>query len=813
MGKMCFYNDYAFNRLYKEFGPAAYSLRKAEIDYGVFFRTSDENGVLLDFTRMNPAAFRSKLSKIVQDLSGMTSNYVANSIKISRKGRIVRAILIKYSPISRESTIQKRNLRYFNGDVALYEQETLYRQSNTDAEFNRANLTPEQNKNINDLKSIEPAYADYSNLQIQSFIESKIPDSKVKDILWHGSRNTERFENFDDSYIGELDSGYFGKGIYLSPDKNYANGYANKAADKIGNLYATIVNLNNPLETDANNANTNISLINNDGAIVRVGEDLSPELNNTIVDANEIGEVVAKTSSQITILNSPETIAEFKEFVNNQPQEESGVDNAQIEAMIQSGEITFTDEDKKPCAKMGMKSDKFTKGGKWEMIKEFKGASHERGGIDIEIGRGGIKMSGKQGKFEAKFGLVIAANGLVASGGGEEDDKDNKGKDLPEVTITKDLPEVTITAKEHPESTRVKKQLQFIKDNKYETSGNNFAIINKKSNRIFYYDKDHNLIQDEPIITGQDNNDKDYSISMRDWFKDSENKGKTHGDYFEYLKKNTNRITPAGHFTIASLKEEVNNNPKGWKGKAMDYAKDIYAGDAIGQRDEDIEESRSKSYGQSGKLLTLKSDEGVYSSKAIHGTNYPNRVKVLDNVQEAKTRDLSNGCINVNGNSICFETLKPGSGIYILPENSEDLVTVKKRSIQNGDIIHRSKSKIYNVLKDSGLPFTDDTVNFISAVHGKESSFGTNKLVPIEDKLPFFNSDGEFQINPVSFNKYLPKDYKNDFENGVKAVYNFYNANKGNEEHLYSLYNTGRNKSSPYIKKFKKIYKHVKENY
>ena len=61
---------------------------------------------------------------------------------------------------------------------------------------------------------------------------------------------------------------------------------------------------------------------------------------------------------------------------------------------------------------MGLKSGKFTKGGKWEIIKEFKGASHERGGIDIAIGSNGIKMSGKQGKFEAKFGLVINKKSL-----------------------------------------------------------------------------------------------------------------------------------------------------------------------------------------------------------------------------------------------------------------------------------------------------------------------------------------------------------------------------------------------------------------
>jgi len=83
-----------------------------------------------------------------------------------------------------------------------------------------------------------------------------------------------------------------------------------------------------------------------------------------------------------------------------------------IDEMIKSGKITYTDDDGKPCAKMGMKSDKFTKGGSWEMIKTFRGASHERGGIDIEIGNGGIKMSGKQGKFEAKFGLVINKQSL-----------------------------------------------------------------------------------------------------------------------------------------------------------------------------------------------------------------------------------------------------------------------------------------------------------------------------------------------------------------------------------------------------------------
>jgi hypothetical protein len=77
---------------------------------------------------------------------------------------------------------------------------------------------------------------------------------------------------------------------------------------------------------------------------------------------------------------------------------------------INESEITYTDDEGNPCAVNGLKGSKFKKGGKWEIIKEFKGKSHAQGGIDIEIGKGGIKMSNKQGKFEAKYGLIIPKN-------------------------------------------------------------------------------------------------------------------------------------------------------------------------------------------------------------------------------------------------------------------------------------------------------------------------------------------------------------------------------------------------------------------
>lgn len=54
----------------------------------------------------------------------------------------------------------------------------------------------------------------------------------------------------------------------------------------------------------------------------------------------------------------------------------------------------------------------FTPGSKWRIIKNFKGKSHDQGGIDINISKDGIKMSRKNGNFEAKNGVVINSKSL-----------------------------------------------------------------------------------------------------------------------------------------------------------------------------------------------------------------------------------------------------------------------------------------------------------------------------------------------------------------------------------------------------------------
>ena len=77
---------------------------------------------------------------------------------------------------------------------------------------------------------------------------------------------------------------------------------------------------------------------------------------------------------------------------------------------IDESEISYTDDDGNSCASKGGRNSKFQKGGSWEIIKEFKGKPHSEGGINIEINKGAIKMTNKQGDFEAKFGLVISNN-------------------------------------------------------------------------------------------------------------------------------------------------------------------------------------------------------------------------------------------------------------------------------------------------------------------------------------------------------------------------------------------------------------------
>ena len=99
--------------------------------------------------------------------------------------------------------------------------------------------------------------------------------------------------------------------------------------------------------------------------------------------------------------------------------------NEILRLLEEKGEVTREDCEGAPTAEKGMVTNEITPGGKWEIIKEFKGKSHKEGGIDITVGNGKISMTNNNTKqpFTAAKGLVIAASGLVV--GGDKDSEDN----------------------------------------------------------------------------------------------------------------------------------------------------------------------------------------------------------------------------------------------------------------------------------------------------------------------------------------------------------------------------------------------------
>ncbi len=87
------------------------------------------------------------------------------------------------------------------------------------------------------------------------YLKTIFPDSKIQDIVWHGSHQ-EKFKEFDIEKIGDLDGGFFGKGFYFSKTKSTAEAYQ-KSHKTTGSMYATILNLKNPYQWKDNQRNFN----------------------------------------------------------------------------------------------------------------------------------------------------------------------------------------------------------------------------------------------------------------------------------------------------------------------------------------------------------------------------------------------------------------------------------------------------------------------------------------------------------------------------------------------------------------------------
>ena len=335
-----------------------------------------------------------------------------------------------------------------------------------------------------------------------------------------------------------------------------------------------------------------------------------------------------------------------------------------------------------------------------------------------------------------------------------------------------------------------------------------YAIVDKVGNVIRYYDENHKMIKEEPVITGESYKDVDKELSWNDFLKLHPTGERN--SYLDYLQATNNKTTPSGLFKL-HYKDDVLENPS-TKGKIADMI-------IPGHKQKTID-ARSHTYGNSGKMFTLESQYGIPSSKAIHGTGYEDRLAAFINGTD---RNLSNGCINVAGKTICFDFLKEGSNLYVLPEKNSGIVTYKNslygdsgkadpvRTMPSKRVneIRETKNKFSNISKAANLGLTEDELNFATSVAEKESQGGRSMVSKIESNLlpgNLASSYGKFEMKKSW--PWLKGGNPNNDTTALKAIRDFYRErypsyegydNKNlNNSRLYTEYNTGK-RNNEYI--------------
>lgn len=88
---------------------------------------------------------------------------------------------------------------------------------------------------------------------------------------------------------------------------------------------------------------------------------------------------------------------------------------ADIDRMVEEGSVEIKCPPSAKKAEHGMRMG-FIPGGKWDIVTEFKGKSHENGGIDIEISGGKINYTSKEPNLKAKKGGFWKAVKKIGTG-------------------------------------------------------------------------------------------------------------------------------------------------------------------------------------------------------------------------------------------------------------------------------------------------------------------------------------------------------------------------------------------------------------
>ena len=130
-----------------------------------------------------------------------------------------------------------------------------------------------------------------------------------------------------------------------------------------------------------------------------------PVKNEENVTQPIIPKIKLNLNSEIDSNNSAKNIP--NENLTNLNVQIKTISEEEINEIIKN-EVTYTDEEGKPCAEKGGRTSIFTKGSKWSIVKDLKGyPTHAQGGVDIKLGKDGFSFTGKNGEIKAKHGLVL----------------------------------------------------------------------------------------------------------------------------------------------------------------------------------------------------------------------------------------------------------------------------------------------------------------------------------------------------------------------------------------------------------------------
>jgi len=164
--------------------------------------------------------------------------------------------------------------------------------------------------------------------QYSQYLDTVFPDSKVKDIVYHSTKNKELniiSKRVDDSSFWFDTKNNIKIGFYSSTNKDYSQSFITDTDEKTekrilnGNTFSLLVNIKNPFYADSND-NTGIQIV---GITEEQKDDLDKYGYDGILNSDEkyiTEDVVIFEPEQIHILGGKQDIEGFKEFVGDSTQ-------------------------------------------------------------------------------------------------------------------------------------------------------------------------------------------------------------------------------------------------------------------------------------------------------------------------------------------------------------------------------------------------------------------------------------------------------------------------------------------------------------